>query len=101
MGAMTFIDCGIWIPWCTQSSHFDDHHLRIHRYRFEIGDTFAIWQSWKDDGDHVRRSLDGKYYEPGACIEGESGVNGDRRLVVHNGGIFLSREFPATSLPGA
>lgn len=93
----TFADSDMWIPWCTRQGEFDAHHITVTGGRT----WYAIWQSWKHDGDRVRCSVGDKYYEPGDWIEGESEVNGDRRLVLWDDGVWLSRDFPDTNLPGA
>lgn len=73
--------CNMWIPWCIGSDQWWKHHIWLAwtlapgtpQYKF-----FYIWQN----GDFVRSTTDHRWKSADHRIPGESGVNGDRILVV-------------------
>lgn len=73
--------CNMWIPWCIGSDQWAGHHIEVAVLNpsLPIMKKFLwIWQN----GDYVRDSTDGSWHSRDAIMDGESGVNGDRILVV-------------------
>ena len=84
-GAARAVD--IWIPWAGSSDEFKNKHLQL---LLNGSARHWVWQAWKGDGDHVRFSNDGAWRDPGARVNGVSGVNGDRTLRVYDDSFALS-----------
>jgi hypothetical protein len=76
----------IWIPWATNSTEFQGHHIWIEVPWGTI--KWVIWQSNKDDGDWVRYNSP-PYYPPasqgpGKHVPGCAYVDGNRLLEVYS-----------------
>ena len=102
--AQSYDDVDVWIPWCTRSRDFPNHHILL---RYALRDHWephyerAIWQAAHKDGDYVRTSTPPEFQTPGERVGGVARVNGDRRLVLSDdGGVSLHRDFPSPEIPG-
>jgi hypothetical protein len=80
------VACNIWIPWCNSQVDFDNHH-KIVVVPDGVGAVpilFAIWQQ----GDYVRYTRDGLFYDNGALVHGNCTVGGDRSVEIRGADIF-------------
>lgn len=74
-----------WIPWAG-SGDFASKHLQV---RYDGATRFWIWQALNADGDHVRFSVDGRWYDRGEPVDGISAPDGNRTLIVFDQGVQL------------
>ncbi len=73
-----------WIPWCTNSQDFPDHHMEV-----TSGDGTLHAYIWQRD-NNVLASTDG-FEDPGTPIAGNSGIGQSVLLVVTtNGSLIMS-----------
>lgn len=78
----------MWIPWCNvkdwaERDLFPQHHIAI----WDQPDTskvpiFCIWQEYSLTSNRVCHSTNGQWTQPGNPVTGDSGVGGDRSLVI-------------------
>src|SRR4051812_115792 len=76
----------MWIPWAPRQADFAGKHIRL---LFGGVPRFWIWQAHNRDGDRVRFSTDGAWHDCGEPVDGMSGVDGPRTLVVYDDGFQL------------
>ena len=79
-------DVDLWVPWAGKGD-FGSKHLAAEGRRNDPG--FWLWQANNADGDHVRFSTDGRWYDRGERVDGISAVDGNRTLVVFDDGFQL------------
>ena len=79
------------IPWAGRREDFAAHHLKL---LLDGQPRYWLWQAASTDGDLIRFSRNGGWRYPGEPVQGVSGVNGKRILVVTEDGIHLMNPEP-------
>ena len=79
------------IPWAGRADEFPGHHLEL---RLDGQPRAWLWQAAGGDGNLVRVSTDGRWHDEGEPVQGLSGVNGRRTLVVLEDGVLVVAEDP-------
>jgi len=77
------------IPWAGQGADFPTHHVRL---SLNGQPRYWLWQAAGTDGDLVRYSSDGQWHHRAEPVQGVSGVNGRRTLVVNKDLCFSAYE---------
>jgi hypothetical protein len=79
--------CDMWIPWCTEYSHFAGRHIDVFSrppYTTQWRLQYAIWQHDRENppnsGDAVRVSYNGRWDDDEPYIHGDHSVGGNRIL---------------------
>jgi len=74
----------MWIPWCNRGHQglFPQHHIAIWDGPDRGTPIFCIWQNFGIDSNQVLFSTTGQWVASGETVTGDSGVGGDRSLVV-------------------